>query len=99
MKYLKKKKLYDLVKELSDITDIPKMKDCDYSACLGSEWLRFFTDSGHYIKVSCENCGKWVQIEEFFFEGGNSVQFSDIFAEVNPENGYEYHSHHEHIYS
>lgn len=96
MEYLKKKKLYELAKELLKDKEIPLMKDCEYKFGRGSEWLRFsgVGDDCHSYKINSQSAGKWVCIEESAFsdyECEMVVIRSDTYAER--KNGeYTHHS-------
>lgn len=91
MEYLKKKKLYELTKELLKDKRIPLMKDCEYRFCRGAEWLHFSGsgDDKHSYKITSQSAGNWVCVEESVY-GGEIIR-SDIYAEL--KNGeYTYHS-------
>ena len=96
MEYLKKKKLYELTKELLKDKEIPLMKDCEYRFHRGLEWLNFsgVGDDCHHYRISSQSAGNWVCIEESAFSDYKcemQVIHSDIYAER--ENGeYTYHS-------
>ena len=99
MEYLKKKKLYELVKNgMRYPDDLPKMKDCTYRFFSGFEWLSFTgAYTLHSYKVSSQCCGGWLNIQESYFDysGSNLITLDDIYAEGTPDSGYDYHSHHE----
>ena len=91
MEYLKKKKLYELAKELLKDKEIPLMKDCEYKSYKGAEWLYFSGVDNEYrsYKISSQSAGYWVSIEES--DCGGKLLRSDIYSERR--NGeYTYHS-------
>ena len=46
-KYLKKKKMFELLKQLEALADHVKLSDCTYKFYRGTEWLRY--DNGVFI--------------------------------------------------
>lgn len=97
VKYLKKKKFYDLAKELLKDVKLPIMKECEYKFFRGAEWLSFACDENYHHYNICSQCGgAWIHIEEYGYESSFSdaeyvLLNSEIFSQ--PVNGkYTYHS-------
>lgn len=96
VKYLKKKKLYELVEKLLKDKKLPLMKECQYRFYHGVEWLSFVGvgDDENWYKVASQCNGNWINIEEFGYideESEPVVIRSDIYADL--QNGvYKYHS-------
>lgn len=85
VKYLKKKKLYELVTKLVKDKKIPLMKACEYEFYQGVEKLSFagVEEDTHWYKATSQFCGGWVQIEEFGYMGGDIVNFrTDTYSEL-----------------
>lgn len=94
VKYLKKKKMYELVAQLLKDKKLPLMKACEYKFYQGVENLSFtgIGEDYHWYKVSSQLCGGWIQIEEFGYRGEDIVTFrTDIYAELK-DGAYQYHS-------
>ena len=64
--YLKKKKLYEIVKKLLADKKLPPLKNCEYKFYRGAEWLTFsgIGDDLHYYRIASECCGNWISIEK-----------------------------------
>lgn len=92
--YLKKKKLYELTKQLLTEDKLPLMKECKYKFYHGAEWLYFSVDDGTHYKISSLYCGKWIEIEKKGYlepDGELVILQRDIYADL--KNGvYNYHS-------
>lgn len=58
--YLKKLKMYEVVKSLG-LYDISKLKDCTYKFYCGAEWLTFDCSEG-YGKLSSQCGGNWFHL-------------------------------------
>ena len=53
VKYLKKKKFYDLAKELLKDVKLPIMKECEYKLYRGAERLSFACDENYHHYNIC----------------------------------------------
>lgn len=100
MKYLKKKKFYELTKELLKDKKIPIMKECKYTFHHGAEWLCFTgLEDYHSYNIASLSAGNWISIEESFFSDEECEQLivrCEIYAE--PRDGkYTYHSIREYV--
>lgn len=94
VKYLKKKKLYELLKKLTEEgQEIPLCKYFRYRYFHGCERLE-----GDGYQISSMGCGMWVQIEQITFDednAGNDVCHvkRDTFSKYDKTTGqYNYHS-------
>ena len=68
MKYLGKRKLYELAKELFVYEDtlvyFSKFMDSYYKKYRGMEWLTVYGHSNKYV-ICTEHCGKYLSIEVY----------------------------------
>ena len=66
MKYLGKRKVFDLAKAVSKYDSMPKCVDCRYSFGGGYEWLKFWLpDYSKRVVFTVYKCGVYVRVEEF----------------------------------
>ena len=63
MKYLGKRMVYGLVKELLGYSDMPKCIDCTYKAYGGYEWLSFYTSTKR-VRFTVYKSGVWMRVIE-----------------------------------
>lgn len=63
MKYLKKRKVYELAVKLLSQYELPMCVYCTYKAYSGCEWLSFFSECGR-VTFTVMNCGKWIRVYE-----------------------------------
>lgn len=87
VRYLKKKKLYEIAKSLIK-EELPLCKDCKYTFYRGSEWL--VCDS---YKISSLACGAWIHINlcRFDEETDDFVYEEEIYSNFW-DGKYHYHS-------
>ena len=69
-RYLKKRKLYILVKSLIN-EEIPLCKDFEYSFYQGSEWI-----TGGNYRISSMSCGYWIRIRRSHFDEKKVILFT-----------------------
>lgn len=66
MKYLGKRKLYEMIGKLANYAEMPKCVDCSYMSHGGYEWLRFWlSDYSKRVEFTVYKSGVYVRIEEF----------------------------------
>ena len=93
-KYLKKKRLYGLTSQLLADKKLPILKNCEYRFSHGAEWLVFggTGDDYHHYRVSAQNNGGWLNIEEWgSVNGERTLIRSDIYSDLQ-DGKYRYHS-------
>lgn len=80
MKYLKKKKMYELVKPYF-ANRIPLMKNCNYSFVRGSEFLKFnCVDNYNSVSVYSSYEGLYVRVHEYKIDENDfKVEVDDFF--------------------
>lgn len=68
MKYLRKRKVYEMALVNLPGYDIPMCMDCTYKAYGGFEWLSFTSDTV-YVTFTSAYGGKWIRVYEKNFDG------------------------------
>lgn len=67
VKYLKKKKMFELVKQLAQLDREVKLSECEYSFYRGTEWLRLHDDT--YSYELCASCfGGYLALNKYVFD-------------------------------
>lgn len=59
VKYLKKKRMFELLKQLVELADHVKSSDCTYKFYRGTEWLRL-DDGDHIFELCASNGGLYL---------------------------------------
>lgn len=78
MKYLKKRKMYELAaNRLGYADDMPLLKNCTYSFHRGSEYLEFVLKSGNCVRFSF--LGYFVVREMLDYFGGQEIRVEVFF--------------------
>ena len=73
VKYLKKKRMFELLKQLEELADHVKLSDCTYKFYRGTEWLRY-DDGDHIWEMVASNGGLYLAVNLLEFDWSNNLE-------------------------
>ena len=74
VKYLKKKKMFELLKSMEPLSESVKLSDCTYKFHGGVEWLTVSVDHDHVMELCLNHGGDYLSYTYYLVDWNNGCR-------------------------